>query len=347
MKPLSCKGTGIGSLPLKDAGEALSIILDSTDIPFWPQLPKRDFREQMIPQFSEGIPCIRLDREKERIWVDTREERANGVYKFYETFLEGDPERFKISNDYSTGFPEFLKELTRLQTPDSRLNYKYIKGQITGPITFTLGLVDQDRRPIYYDEELRDIAIKLLSMKALYQIKKLEPFAERLIIFIDEPILSAIGSSAYLGIERGDVKKALDEVIDSIHSGGALAGIHCCGNTDWSLVISTKIDILSFDAYHFFNSITLYPEDINGFLNRGGTLAWGIIPTGEDISHETEKGLSVRLNSQFRTLREIGIGNEMLKTQCLITPSCGTGSMEIDQARKVFELLKGVVKGLR
>ena len=184
-------------------------------------------------------------------------------------------------------------------------------------------------------------------MKALYQIKKLEPFAERLIIFIDEPILSAIGSSAYLGIERGDVKKALDEVIDSIHSGGALAGIHCCGNTDWSLVISTKIDILSFDAYHFFNSITLYPEDINGFLNRGGTLAWGIIPTGEDISHETEKGLSERLNSQFRTLREIGIGNEMLKTQCLITPSCGTGSMEADQARKVFELLKGVVTGLR
>lgn len=347
MKSFDCKTTGIGSLPIKDAGEALRIILDSTDIPFWPQLPKRDFKEQMVPQFSEGMPCIRLDQEKERIWIDVSEERANRVYKFYETFLEGNPDRFRISSDYSRGFHEFLKELTRLQTPDSRLQtYKYLKGQVTGPITFSLGLADQNKRPIYYDDELRDIAIKLISMKALYQIKELEGFVEKVIIFIDEPILSAVGSSAYLGIERKDVEKALDEIIDAIHSGNALSGIHCCGNTDWSLVTSTGIDILSFDAYHFFNSLTIYTEEIKGFINRGGYLAWGIIPTGEDIRHETEIGLTERLDNDFKILRDMGIDEKRLKEQCLITPSCGTGAMEIDDAKRVFELLSGVVKGL-
>lgn len=358
MKSFDCKTTGIGSLPIKDAGEALRIILDSTDIPFWPQLPKRDFREQMVPQFSEGMPCIRLDQERERIWIDVSEERANSVYKFYEAFLEGNPDRFQISSDYSRGFHEFLKELTKLQTPDSpaslreagraRLQiYKYLKGQVTGPITFSLGLADQNKRPIYYDDELRDIAIKLISMKALYQIKELGGFVEKVIIFIDEPILSAVGSSAYLGIERKDVVKALDEIIDAIHSGNSLSGIHCCGNTDWSLVTSTGIDILSFDAYHFFNSLTIYPEEIKGFINRGGHLAWGIIPTGEDIRHETEIGLKERLEKDFKILRDMGIDEKRLREQCLITPSCGTGAMEIDDAKRVFELLKRVAKNLR
>lgn len=340
MKSFNCLTTGIGSLPLKDAAEALRVIFNGIDIPFWPQLPKRDFREQMVPQFSEGIPCVRLDRERERIWIDLNGERPAEVYKFYESFLEGNPDKFYISEDFSQGFHEFIKRLREQK------RYKYLKGQVTGPITFSLGLADQNRRPIYYDDELRDIVIKLLSMKALYQIKELTNFAEGVIIFIDEPILSAIGSSAYLGIERGDVKKALNEIIDTIHSVGAIAGIHCCGNTDWSAITSTGIDILSFDAYHFFNSLTLYPEEIKGFLNRGGILAWGIIPTGEDIIHETEKGLIEKLNDQFNTLRNIGIEDERLKGKCLITPSCGTGSMEVNDAIRVFELLKGVAKGL-
>jgi hypothetical protein len=341
MKTFDCLTTGIGSLPLKEASEALRIIFNSIDIPFWPQLPKRDFREQMIPQFSEGMPCLRLDEEKERMWVDVSKERADEVYKFYKTFLEGNPYKFQISKEYSIGFHEFLKELTRLKT------YKYIKGQVTGPITFSLGLAGQDRRPIYYDDEMRDIATKLISMKALYQIKELDGFGAKVIIFIDEPILSAIGSSTYLGIERGDIEKAINEVIDVIHSAGALAGIHCCGNTDWSVVTSTRIDILSFDAYHFFNSLTLYPEEIKGFIDRGGNLAWGIIPTGEDILHETVRALIERLRDDFGVLKSLSIEDDTLKGQCLITPSCGTGSMEIDQAKRVFELLNGVVKGLR
>jgi len=348
MEILNCMSTGIGSLPLKEVGEALGIIFKRADIPFWPQLPKRDFREQMIPQFSEGMPGIRMDQDKERIWIELGEERADEVYRFYEAFLEGDPDRFKISIDYSIGFYEFLKELKRLQTPGSTPpTYRYIKGQVTGPITFSLGLLDRDRRPIYYDDELRDIAIKLISMKALYQIKELEVFGAEVIIFIDEPILSALGSSTYLGIDGGGVEKALNEVIDAIHSRGAIAGIHCCGNTDWSLVTSTGIDILSFDAYHFFNSLIIYPDEIKGFLDRGGNLAWGIIPTGEEILHETENRLIDRLRGNLVVLRNHGIEYERLEGRCLITPSCGTGGMEIKEAKRVFDLLSVVAKAFR
>lgn len=346
MVKFNCISTGIGSLPLKNAKDALSIIFNNSGIPFWPQLPKRDFREQMIPQYSEGMPGVRFDPNKERIWVELHGEREDAVYKFYNSFLEGRLESFAISEVFSTGFHEFLRELKEKGSGRYPARFEYLKGQVTGPITFSLGLADKDRRPIYYDEELRDIAVKLISMKALYQIRELEGFGAGLIIFIDEPIFSALGSSAYLGIAREDVIKAVNEVIDAIHSKGALAGIHCCGNTDWSLVASTGIDILNFDAYHFFDSITLYPEDIKAFLNREGTIAWGIIPTGVDILNETAESLSKRLKNNFDVLRGWGVRDETLLGQCLITPSCGTGSLEIDQAKRVFELLKGVTKGL-
>ena len=64
--------TGIGSMPFDDPDYAVKISLSRINkAPFWPQLAKIDLNEQMEIQYSEGLPCINIDREKSRMYFDT------------------------------------------------------------------------------------------------------------------------------------------------------------------------------------------------------------------------------------------------------------------------------------
>ncbi len=86
-------------------------------------------------------------------------------------------------------------------------------------------------------------------MKCRWQIQKFKPYADKIICFIDEPILSAFGSSTYVSVKREDVVALIGEVVEAVHAEGAMAGVHCCGNTDWSILIDAGVDIINFDAF--------------------------------------------------------------------------------------------------
>ena len=75
--------TGIGSLPHRDPVEACRLVLQTFDIPFWPQLPALSFFESMIPQYSEGMPFLKIDEEREKIWVER--DGGDALSQFYET----------------------------------------------------------------------------------------------------------------------------------------------------------------------------------------------------------------------------------------------------------------------
>jgi hypothetical protein len=95
--------TGIGSLPHTDPEEACRLVLETFDMPFWPQLPKLSFRESMIPQFSEGMPSLRIDEEKEILWV---EKDSDALTKFYETYSED--MQLAISDSHARGFSQIF-----------------------------------------------------------------------------------------------------------------------------------------------------------------------------------------------------------------------------------------------
>jgi hypothetical protein len=159
-------------------------------------------------------------------------------------------------------------------------------------------------------------------------------------IFIDEPILTALGTSSYIGVHTDEARRLLSEMVAHIKTSGALAGIHCCSKTDWSLVLSTGLDVLNFDAYFYWDSVRLYPEEIKRFLNNGGFIAWGIIPTTDAIRGLTLQVVREQLERGLDSLENLGVSPEKLRTQLLLTPSCGTGSMETKDSLKVFSLLK-------
>jgi hypothetical protein len=180
-------------------------------------------------------------------------------------------------------------------------------------------------------------------MKALWQVQKLQQYAKNVVIFLDEPILSALGTPAYLGIQDEDVLAGLNEIIQAVQSTGTLAGVHCCGNMDWGLLARTDVNIISFDAYSYGEKVALYPDQINVFLERDGILAFGLVPTGDakQLRQATLASLQQRYEELFQLFITKGVSVERLKTQSIFTPSCGMGSgaLSIEESQMVLELL--------
>lgn len=331
IKPFST--TGIGSLPHRDALQAASLSLEALDVPFWPQLPQVSFREAMVPQYSEGMPSVRFDPDRQAIWVERNEEE---ITRFYETTTEDS--RVAISEDYAKGLYAFLKLLNGRR-------FDVLKGHITGPLTFTLGLVDAAGKPIYYDEELREVGLMLLKAKARWQIDILGRFAEKVIIFIDEPILSALGGASYMGVSTGEAERLLKEAVGAVRAAGGIAGIHCCGRADWPMVLQSGVDIMNFDAYGFGDTLAIYPGETREFLEQGGILAWGIVPTTEDIIKEDEQSVLGLFRNRLETLAK-EVPEELLLSNIMLTPSCGTGSRSVEETLKVFQLLMRLKEAL-
>lgn len=332
IKPLST--TGIGSLPHLDAEDACRLIFDTFDIPFWPQLPKVSFREFMVPQYSEGMPFVRIDAGKQTVWIEKNS--SDELDRFYEGWKE--ESRIAISEDYAKGLHTFLRLIRSRK-------FEFLKGHVTGPLTFTLGLKDAQGKPVYFDEEFREISLMLLKAKTRWQIDALKVHAGQVILFVDEPILSALGSSAYLGVSEAESLRLLKEMTGTIRSEGGLSGIHCCGNADWPLALKSGADIINFDAYEYLDTIALYPAEFRKFLDDGGLLAWGIVPTSEAIRTENPESIRRRFLSGVEKLSR-HIPEALLLSRTLITPSCGTGSMTIDDTLKVFQILMRLKEAL-
>lgn len=326
--------TGIGSLPHADPEEACTLVLQTFDIPFWPQLPKLSFRESMIAQFSEGLPFLRIDEKRESVRI---ERNGDDLTRFYETYSEDTT--LAISESSAAGFSAFLRKIGDRQFP-------FLKGHATGPLTFTLGLKDAAGRLVYFDEELREISLMVLKAKVRWQVQTLQPHAGRIIIFIDEPILSALGSSGYLGVDPHEAIRLLKETTDAVRNAGAIAGIHCCSKADWPMVINSGVNIISFDAYDYLETISLYPEEFTGFLKNGGYLAWGIVPTTEAIRDENAGTIQKRFDASLGLLSK-SLPADLLLSNILLTPSCGTGSMSEEETQKVFQLLVELKKALK
>jgi hypothetical protein len=340
----------IGSLPMDDHEKAAALMFEYTpDIPLWVQLP-RFAAEGMVSQFSRGMPGLR--RQDGRIFVDAADECFDeamlGFYEDYMAVAEGARDiagsRFALQEDDAPGFFVFLRELDK-----GRCTPVAVKGQVTGPFTFGTGLVDIDGRAVFYNEQLRDAAVKLIAMKARWQVNQLKKYGVPVILFLDEPALAGFGSSAFISVSRGEIDACFAEVIEAVHAEGGLAGIHVCANAEWSVILESEADIVSFDAYSYFDKFVLYADAIRAFLNQGRILAWGIVPTGDAdaIEAETADSLYSLWQSEAAQIEALGFDMDRVVSQSMITPSCGKGSLSPDHAMRVIDMNRQVSARIR
>ncbi len=334
----NCIATGIGSLPNTDADKAaLLSVTYLPEAPIWPQLPQKDFREHMDSQYSESLPGLRLDEAKKRFFFDTSKDLTPELEKFFERYIKKDYGFFKISEEYAAGFYAFLRVLKKGLPAGAR----FIKGHITGPLTAGISFKDETGKDIIHNEMIFDAVVKGLAMKAAWQIQDLNRFGRPVIIFIDEPAMESLGS-AFSAVSSDVVTEKLNEIIAVVHELGGIAGIHCCGNADWPMLFNTDVDIVNFDAFGYMERVLLYPDDIKTFYDRGGALAWGIVPTGAFTGNETPEMLLAKLDAGMKRLESHGIKREVVLRQCMITPSCGMGSLTPDKSEAILRLLREV-----
>lgn len=341
-KDLKLNCMAIGSLPHKNVKEAMQLVKENfKQIPFWPQLPKFGKNEDMILQFLENIPGLVTNEDK--IYLDNESdeffEQLEEFFMDYEEIIS-DPEselidKYAITQNNSSTFNSFL-EILKETKPD------FAKGQIVGPFTLATTLTDKYKKCAFYDETLREIIVKLLSLKALWQIreiKKANP-ASTPIIFIDEPSLSQLGTSAFITISKEDAVGIIKEVSDSIKEHGALSAIHCCGKCDWSVPTESQVDIINLDGFFFAQNLSLFSEELKSFLETGGIIAWGIVPTlDKDALEQTNIDKMVaKFDEAIGYLVKKGIDKNTLINSSMVTPSCGAGSLSIELAQKAMHL---------
>jgi methionine synthase II (cobalamin-independent) len=330
------RATGVGSLPHTNVKRACDLIRRYLpDIPAWPQLPRRNFRESIYAQYSRGFPGLVL--RDGRVVVDRARGLERELEQLYTRYLENDLASAALCPEYAAGLAHF-------QT----LHFdgvQAIKGQVIGPVSWGLTVTDADRRAILYDEVLADAIGKHLRLQAMWQERALRKLAPQTIVFVDEPYLASYGS-AYVAVEREQVTALLEEVFGGLRG---LKGIHCCGNTDWSLLLSTSVDILNFDAYNFSETLALYPHELRAFLERGGILAWGIVPVRDDIQvmRETPESLTARLEAAFQLVASKGAPRELLERSALLTTACGLGTLSENGAERALQLLGEVSRRMQ
>jgi len=323
-----CLPTIIGTFPHKDPVRACELVTHYLrDIPAWPQLPKRTFLENMYAQYSEGFPGIVIKGDK--IYVDRNQDLTKKLEKFYTDYLANDFSKYILSPEYAAGFHTFIGL--------DKLTSRAIKGHVTGPVSWGLTVTDETGKGIIYDETLGDVVPKFLRLKASWQEQVLNKINRNTIIFVDEPYMTAFGSIA-MQLSREQVIAALEETFAGIKG---IKGVHCCGNTDWSVLMQTSTNIVHFDAYKYPDSLAIYTKEVKKFLDNGNCLGWGIIPTdAESVNKESVASLKDRLESAMAPFTRKGIPLQTLIEQGLLLPACGLGPIGSEAAaERALQLL--------
>lgn len=332
-RPLpECATIAIGTLPHTDPDAAVDFMLrHHPECPSWPQLPMADFREGMYIQYSEGMPAAVVDARGRRIYFDT-EAAPQAMADFYERYLEGEVDFCAITPEYSRTF-ELL--LDRLPMPGAR----FVKGQVTGPASFGLTVTDESTKPVLYHADLFEAITRALALKGRWQVKQYQRVAPELqpIIFYDEPYLTQVGS-ALISLPPEQVVASLNECFEAIDG---YTGIHVCGGTDWGLLTNTAVDILHFDAIDHSREFLIYEKELAAFLERGGMIAWGIVPTNESAWDRDADTLAEEVMRQVEVVAGFsGSATDAadILRHSFISQACGTGTLEVSLAERCFEL---------
>lgn len=348
-KNLTLECTAIGSLPQLNVNTAIELIKrDFSKIPFWPQMVKINKNEDMIFQFTDSMPSFFYEQGK--IFLNTEYEKffedLETFFNDYEEIIAdiNSPLLDKYGITQACAFNNYL-EIIKDKKPD------FAKGQIVGPFTLSSALNKNDGTPAVYDETLREIITKNLILKALWQIKKIKEANPTTtpIIFTDEPTLSQLGTSAYVGISEEEILYMLKEIAEVLKSKGAIPAIHCCGKCDWILPLKAGFKMINPDAYSFAQNLSLFSEELNNFLQNKGKIAWGIVPTLDKASLEKTdvEDLVKKFQTAVKYLTKKGIDEKLIIENSLITPSCGAGVLSEILAEKAMDLTKSLSNRLK
>ena len=326
--------TAMAVMPHTDVERALETAL-SLDVPFWPQLPNYNYYEDMYVQAAEHFPGIVLDLKERTL----RFSMDKFVEELEETLMHfDDPAIFDISETYSVVYHRFLA----LDLADRPA----IRGQLEGPISFGFNILDQDERPILFDDTVRPFMLDFMVKRLNVQLARLKQRNGNAFMFVDEPGMQFL-FSAMAGYGDLKAKGDLDQFFSQVDRP---RGIHLCGNPDWDFLLNLDLDVISLDVYTNAEIFSSYAASVRKFLDRGGAIVWGIVPTGfEAFAQEEIPSLIQRLENVWKVLWSKGVDREQLIARSMLSPAtcCLVNPDKERTVERAFSTVKQVADVLR
>jgi len=325
--------TAMGIMPHDSVEEALDAAL-ALDIPFWPQLPRVSFREDMYVQAMENFPGIVIDEENRRIHVDS-ERFMDEVPAYLEN--ETSPDLFRLSPEFSLVYRRFLSlDLS---------SFKAIRGQMISPVSVGLKITDENGRPIGYNDDIRSVLFPFIQKKVNVQYEELVKKNGNAFVWLDDPGLQFV-FSAMSGYDATKAKTELTEFFNGVEGP---RGLHLCGNPDWDFLFSLPLEVVSFNAYAFGDVVATY-DSVKRFVEEGNIISWGMVPTlTEEFIGEGVESIVARLRGMCRTLEGKGVPMGTVLRNSIVAPAT-CNLMNVDKSRTVdraFRMLRDVSRSLR
>ena len=206
------------------------------------------------------------------------------IEEFEETMAHFDDlNYFDVSETYSAVYHRFL-DLDLSERPA-------IRGQLEGPVSFGFNVLDQDNRPILFDDTVRPLMFEFMAKRINVQLNRLKSLNPNAFMFIDEPGLQFI-FSAMSGYGEQKAKTDLDEFFSMIASP---KGIHLCGNPDW--------DFLAFKLETIWKALGNKGIDIDQIVQNSLLSPATCCLINQDKEKTVEKAFT-RTNQLSATLRK-------------------------------------------
>lgn len=322
MRPIDLSrglATSIGSLPHTDPRAAATFVLERHPrLPAAPSLPNRSGVERMVAQAAWGIPGIEVLPDGS-LRVD--DPRLDPRAPLLDAGIDGEP---------FVALRAFLGAVAGRNGP--------VKLQLTGPVTLGIALhgvgVPADRA-----FAVAGAAVRARARTLLAAARETAPLAS-LVVFVDEPGLTAAMHPGF-PLEP-------DRTIDLVSSAlatlepHAVTGLHCCGPADWRVVLQTGPQILSLPLGA---GATEHAGALGDFLDRGGWIAWGAVPTTGPLGSTADR-LWQHLSDEWCALTRGGCDPVRLREQAMVTPACGLALHGEAQADLVLSLTSQVARRL-
>jgi hypothetical protein len=329
--PKGCT-TAMGILPHQDPARALELAF-SLDIPFWPQLPNISFSEDTYVQTIKGFPGIYPDYQQQKLYF-VEEDFLAELPGYLET--PEDAPLFTVDEETSLTLEQF-KEIAIMRSEQLIA----IRGQLMGPISMCLKVIDQEKKPIIYRDEVRELVILHIARKVNNHWRELKEIHPHAFVWVDEPGLEIL----FAGITGYSAERARADLELFLSQLESVRGVHLCGNPDWDFLLQSEIDLLSFNAYGTAEIIEGYASGIAGMLERGGVISWGIVPTNfEQFRESNAEALAALLTDIWSRLESKGVDHSRLFLQSMVAPAtCCLVNPDLTlTVEKAFEVVKTV-----
>jgi hypothetical protein len=308
--------TGIGSLPHTDPRAAADFVLDRLpDLPAIPSLPQRSPAESMLGQAAVGVPGVAVTDAGflvvDRPRLDPEAEIVTD-----------------LDHDAFGGFRAFLTAAAGLRQP--------VKWQLTGPLTLGVALVHAGApAPLAFALARRAVQTHLRTLN--HAVASALPGCPQVVV-LDEPAMSGLMQPGFPIDPDGAIDLVSGALAAIDTDADALGGVHCCGPSDWPAILATGPGILSLPVRPDLTAVAGY---LTEFLDGGGWIAWGVVPTDGPLAPTVERYWR-DLAELWCSLVQAGCDPGRLRRQAIVTPECGLGLHDEAAAAHVLELVDAV-----